>query len=77
VAGPSRVRFTVHARRRLDRRRLGLDQVETLVLKAHQRRTRNQGQADWRLAQGDIIVLYDWPAGADQTLALVRSAWRR
>ncbi|MGH3609254.1 MAG: hypothetical protein ACRDRD_14350 [Pseudonocardiaceae bacterium] len=77
MTGPSRVRFTAHARLRLDRRRLGLDQVETLVLEAHERRTRNQGQADWRLAQGEIIVLYDWPAAEDQTLALVRSAWRR
>jgi hypothetical protein len=77
VRAPTRIRFTRHARIRVERRRLSLNQVETIVLEAHGRRTRNQGRADWRLVVGEIVVLYDWPAAGDESLALVRSVWRR
>lgn len=77
MKGPSRVRFTAHARLRLDRRGLDFAHAERLILEMHERRTRNRGQADWRLVDGDVVILYDWPVEADETLALVRSAWRR
>ena len=77
MSGPSRVRFTEHARLRITRRRLGLDLIEAVVLEAHDRRGRNSGQADWRLFHRGVVILYDWSAGEDETTALVRSAWRR
>lgn len=77
MSGPSGVRFTGHTHRRAGQRRIGLDAIEAAVLNGHDRRRRNPGQADWRLTHHGLVVLYDWPADDDPTLALVRSAWRR
>jgi len=60
-----------------ERRGIGRDLIEAVVLEAHDRRRRNPGRADWRLLHRGIVVLYDWPVAGDPTLALIRTAWRR
>jgi hypothetical protein len=76
VAAPSRVELTDHAQLRADRRGIGRDTIERVVLNGHASRRRNPGVARWRVEAAGIAVIYDHPAGGDATLALVRSAWR-
>jgi hypothetical protein len=74
---PSHVRLSDHVHARAPSRRIGVDLVEAVVLEEHHLRRRDPGRADWRLEARGIVVLYDWPHGADPTTAFVRSVWRR
>jgi len=73
---PAIVAFTRHAERRAAERRLTLHEIAELLLKHHDRRRRNSGEADWLIRAGGIAIAYDWPDGTDATTALVISAWR-
>jgi hypothetical protein len=75
--GPHLVRFTDHAAWRAERRGIGLEDAESIVLEQHERRRSNRaGNAAWRVERGRIVVLYDWPIGDDEATALVRTVWR-
>jgi hypothetical protein len=78
MPGPHLVRLTDHAAWRAERRGIGRDLIEALVLEAHEQgRVNKGGAAAWRIEARGIVVLYDWPAGDDRAAALVRSVWRR
>lgn len=72
MAGPSRIRLRTHA----ERRGIGLDTIEELVLERFASRRANAGHAAWRVERRGVVVLFDHPVDGDETVALVRSAWR-
>ena len=73
---PSIVAFTWHAERRALERGLVLPDLADLVLKHHDRRRRNPGNADWIIHASGVVILYDWPDEGDAITALVISVWR-
>ena len=78
MPGPHLVRLTDHAAWRAERRGIGRDLIEALVLDAHEQwRANAGGAAEWRIEARGVVVVYDWPAGDDRAVALVRSVWRR
>jgi hypothetical protein len=73
---PAIVVFTWHAELRALERGLALSELAELVLKHHDQRLRNPGEADWIIHAAGVAIVYDWPDGTDATTALVISAWR-
>ena len=73
---PAIVVFAWHAEQRALERGLVLSELAELVLKHHDRRLRNPGEADWVIHAASVAIVYDWPEGNVPTTAVVISAWR-
>jgi hypothetical protein len=73
--------WTSHALLRLGQRQLAQSDVEQAIRAKHDGRQVNEGSADW-LVEGitalgvPFAVIYDQPAGEDETTARVVSVWR-
>jgi hypothetical protein len=72
---PHRVAFTDHAAERAERYGVSRGDIADAVLEHHPQRRRNPGPADWRVARGRLVVVYDWPDGDDDTTARVVTLW--
>lgn len=77
VDAPSLIEWTLHARAKAERERFVPTDVEDAILREHERRERNPGRADWLLAVGRLVIVYDWPVEGDGVRARVISLWRR
>jgi hypothetical protein len=55
---------------------VSVEQVTAAVLEHHGRRRRNSRQAAWLVSSGSLRVAYNWPAGGDETAALVVTVFR-
>jgi hypothetical protein len=75
--GPQRVHWTDHAS--VKARVLGatLADTERAVVEHHDQHQRNPGAAQWRIATGQWVVLYNHPDGDDPTAARIVTLWRR
>ncbi len=73
--------WTEHALLRLDQRHLTRIDVERTIREGHGERVANDGRAAWLLAGLTAYgvpfeTIYDHPAGGDDSVARVVSAWR-
>lgn len=74
---PARIVWTDHARVKAHVLGIALTDVESWIAQRHGRRERNHGAADWRVAVGSVVVVYNHPDGDDARVARVVTVWRR
>ncbi len=75
--GPVSVRWTLHALEKAERLGYARESVEQTVLEGHRKRARNGGSAEWRVAHGRLVVVYEHPDGGDALRARIVPLWRR
>jgi hypothetical protein len=76
-ADPISVRWTDHALAKAQQIGFTRAGVEALLLDGHQGRRRNDGDAEWRLTVGRLVIAYEHPDGDDQLVARIVTVWRR
>lgn len=71
----SRFVWTDHVLLRAGQRRFTRVEVEAAVQTQHPHRTRNPGDGNWRVETDRLVVIYDHPAGDEDTVRIL-TAWR-
>jgi hypothetical protein len=51
--------------------------IEAVLRDGHQDRRRNDGDAQWRLTVGRLIIAYEYPDEDDPLVARTVTVWRR
>jgi len=74
--GPSRVRWTGHARVKAQLLNAPPADIEDAVIEGHGSRRSNRGPAAWRLIVGRWVILYDYPDEDDASSARIVTLWR-
>lgn len=67
--------WTVHASDRLSERGLTRSAVEAAIHEGHGLRATNDGEADWRVDNGRLVVIYDYDERADVSTVRIVSVW--
>jgi hypothetical protein len=67
-AEPSSVRWTDHALAKAQQIGFTRANVESLLLDSHHDRQRNDGDAQWRLTVGRIVIAYEFRMGMTRLL---------
>jgi uncharacterized protein YuzE len=74
---PTSVRWTLHALHKAERLGYTREQVERAVLERHAECRRNPGSGGWRVTDGKLMIVNDYPDRADLARAWIITLWRR